>query len=215
MIDDLLKGIAVGGESERLRRHAFRLEREVRRLVAEGGGAASLTRLVEAASARLAAQNDDLLADSLKRLKAALTLEGEVVGCDASTPLTVVRHLWTAANEIKGKAFRAEVEPLVAKLADILAADFAHSEEGQSAEKLSASVGVSQREAFDFAVMSRLLAQTSGKGALPERRRRRIRSLLKMLKSQRFYALEGAIEPYGFSLTTSPLRSPPIASGSR
>ena len=144
-----------------------------------------------------------------------MTLEGEVVGCDASTPLTVVRHLWTAANEIKGKAFRAEVEPLVAKLADILAADFAHSEEGQSAEKLSASVGVSQREAFDFAVMSRLLAQTSGKGALPESRRRRIRSLLKTLKSQRFYALEGAIEPYGFFSTTSPMRSPPIASGSR
>ena len=38
VIDDVLKGIAVGGDSERLRRHAFRLEREVRRLVAEGGG---------------------------------------------------------------------------------------------------------------------------------------------------------------------------------
>ena len=161
--------------------------------------------LLDNVASRLAAQNDELLADSLKRIRAALKADGEIVDCDEAMPFRLVRHVWKTVHDSKARAFRNEVNTLVAKLSDILRADFVRSEEGLSAERLEASVGATHRETFDFAVMSRMLAETSAKASLPETRRRRIRWLLSTLKSQRFYPpigdgdkRIGVAEPYGF-----------------
>ena len=120
-------------------------------------------------------------------------------------PFRLVRHVWKAAQDGKARAFRKDINTLVMKLSDILRADFVRSEEGLSAERLEASVGATHQSIFDFAVMSRMLAETSAKASLPETRRRRIRWLLSALKSQRFYPPVGdgdkrigAAEPYRF-----------------
>jgi ferredoxin len=186
LIDDVLKEIAGGADGERLRRHALRFEREIRALVAEGASQ-SLSDLLDEVASRLAAQHEELLSDSLKRIRASLKVDGEVVDCDKAMPLRLVRHVWKTVHDSKAWAFRKDLNMLIAKLSDILRADFVRSEEGLSAEALEASVGATHRETFDFAVMSRMLGETSAKASLPETRRRRIHWLLSALKSQRFY----------------------------
>jgi len=70
LVDGALNDIA-DGDPERLRKHAYRLEREIRTLVAEGA-AGSLSKMWDLAAAAIGAKSDDLLHDSLRRLRAAV-----------------------------------------------------------------------------------------------------------------------------------------------
>src|SRR5471032_3101495 len=93
LIDGALKAVAANGDGERVRRHGIRLEREIRKLVAEGA-AGPLSRLWDIATARIGAKSDVLLLDSLNRLRAALAGDGEVVDCDIAMPFRLFQHLW-------------------------------------------------------------------------------------------------------------------------
>src|SRR5665647_1175165 len=73
LIDGALKAIAADGDADRLRKHALRIEREIRRLAAEGT-TGSLTKLWDAGAARIGVKGDELLQDSLKRVRAALKM---------------------------------------------------------------------------------------------------------------------------------------------
>ena len=68
----------------------MRLEREVRKLVVEGASQ-SLSDLLDIVTSRLAAQKDELLGDSLKRIRAALKGEGQIVDCDKAMPFRLVQ----------------------------------------------------------------------------------------------------------------------------
>lgn len=204
LFDRLVQGIAAAADGERLRRHALRLEREIRTLAAEGVRGQLLV-LWDTAASRLAAHNDELFQDSLRRLRAALKVDGEVVDCDQTMPFRLLHHAWKLLNERKTRRFRADIDGLVTKLSDILAAEFVRSDAGLSAERLRAAVGSSQQEMFDFAAMSRLLAEASPQTPLPQSRRRRIEWLLSVLTAQRFFAASdrsnaatAAVAPYEF-----------------
>ncbi|MCR4283402.1 MAG: ferredoxin [Bauldia sp.] len=203
LFDGSLKEIATGADGERLRKHALRLEREIRALAAECVGAA-LSDLWDQAAERLSAKDDELLQNSLGRLRAVLKLDGEVVDCDQAMPFRLCHHLWQTVHDQKTRRFQGDIGRLVVKLSDILRADFVRSPEGLSAQTLKASMGGADRDAFDFEALSRLLAGTSPKASLPESRCERIRWLLSVLESQRFYPAlsEGDTssedaEPYG------------------
>jgi hypothetical protein len=143
--------------------------------------------------------NDVDFQDSLKRLRAAIKVDGAVVDCDGGLPFRLFRHAWTSLHGRKAQRFHATVGRLTAKLADILAADAQHSPEGLSAGRLQASVGATHRDAFDFDALSRLLSESTPKVALGESRRRRIAGLLATLTSQRFFvAADQRAEPYPF-----------------
>ncbi|MGO8865386.1 MAG: ferredoxin [Alphaproteobacteria bacterium] len=204
LFDKALHEIAQGADGERLRRHALRLEQEIRTLVAEGAGG-SLSALVKVAASRLATKKDDLLQDSLTRVRTVLKADGEVVDCDQGMPERFLKHVWQTVQGKKSRTFRAALDRLAVKLSDILKADFVRSEEGRSAASLKASIGPAHEGAFDFNAMSRLFAKTAGKPSLSESRRQRIRWLLSVLQSQKFFArLDGAEKagepaaPYSF-----------------
>jgi hypothetical protein len=91
-------------------------------------------------------------------------------------------------QEAKAARFRGIVARLIQKLSDILRADFDRSDAGRSAKSLRASIGDSHAALFDFDAMSRLLTKAAPETTLPESRRARIRSLVSLLESQRFYA---------------------------
>jgi hypothetical protein len=205
LIDGALKDIAADGEADRLRKHALRIERELRRLVAEGA-TGSLSKLWDLGVSRIDAKGDELLQDSLRRLRAALKPDGEVVDCDRTTPFRLFQHLWQAGQDRKSQKFRGDLNQLIMKLSNILSAEFAHSKEGLSAERLRASVGAAHQSAFDFNAMSRLLAESSVEVPMPESRRRRVRGLLSTLRAQRIYSAAGDSEkgidvgePYPFA----------------
>src|SRR5450759_2225933 len=204
LIDDALEAVAADSDGERVRRHGIRLEREIRKLVAEGM-AEPLSKLWDIAAARISAEADELLPDSLSRLRAALTGDGEVVDCDMAMPFRLFQHLWQVEQDRKAQKFRADINTLIMKLSDILSAEFVRSKEGLSAERLRASVGAAHQSAFDFDAMSRLLADSTVNVPMPESRRRRVRGLLSTLRAQRFYspASDGEKginvgEPYSF-----------------
>ena len=121
LLDGALKAIATDSDADRLRKHALRIEREMRKLVAEGA-AGSLKKLLDAAVARVGDKSDELLQNSVNRLRAALKLDGEVVDCDRMTPFRVVQHLWQIGQDRKAKTFRGDLNKLIMKLSDILSA---------------------------------------------------------------------------------------------
>ena len=156
-------------------------------------------------SRRLGASNDELLRDSLSRLRAALKTDGEVIDCDKAMPFRLFLHAWQSLQDQKTKNYWAEINKLIMKLSDILSSDFVRSKEGLSAERLRASVGGMDQDAFDFDAMSRLLTEARANEPLPESRRQRVRGLLSILRSQRFFSPAGesdkwigAGEPYSF-----------------
>ena len=156
---------ALANESERARKQALRREREIRAMLAGGAGG---------------------LLSKLWNVPIALAADGELADCDARLPARFVGHAWRAIQERKARPLRERIERLIARLSDILAVDFARSDEGRSAQRLRASFGAAYEQSFDFEAMSRLLARALPAHPLPERRRRRIESLLQRLRSQQF-----------------------------
>ena len=208
LFDTALAAAARGSNAERIRKHALRLEQEIRVLVAAGAGG-PLSALWEKAAGRLAKaedkSGDSWLADSLRRTRAAIKLDGELADCDAALPGRLLQHAWSAVQKRKSAAFRKDLDRLVLKLSDILKADFERSEAGRSAKHLKASVGSGFGDAFDFDAMSRILAKALPKDEFPESRRKRIRELLAVLGAQQFYPSadapakkSAAARPYSF-----------------
>ena len=62
LFDGALKEIAANGDGERIRKHAGRLEREIRKLIAEGT-TGTLFKLCDLAAARIGAKNDESVAE--------------------------------------------------------------------------------------------------------------------------------------------------------
>ena len=182
----------------------IRLEREIRKLAADGI-TGPLSNLWDIGVTRVSMKSDELLENSLSRLRAALKTDGEVIDCDRAMPFRLFRHLWQVEQDRKAQKFRADINTMIMKLSDILSAEFVRSKEGLSAERLRASVGAAHQSAFDFDAMSRLLADSTVNVPMPESRRRRVRGLLSTLRAQRFYLPAGdgekgidVGEPYSF-----------------
>ena len=194
LIDDALAHTARGSEGERVRKHVLRLEQEIRTLAA-GGATGTLCALWDQAAGRLARGTDGAdksLADSLRRARAAVNIDGELADCDAALPARLLRHAWSAVQKQKTEGFRGDLDRLVLKLSDILKADYERSEAGRSAKHLKAAVGTGFGDAFDFDAMSRILSRALPKDAFPESRRKRIRALLDVLTTQQFFPAPAA-----------------------
>ncbi len=187
VVDRLLDKLApAGAEGERLRKNVLRVEREIR--VALGQGASgTLFQLWDLAVSRLAVRGHEALGEDAGRVRAALKPDGEVLDCSESMPARYLLQAWKAIRQRKEARFHEEIDRLVLRLAEILQADAVRSTPGRSAQKLEGSVGTAYRDAFDFEAMSRVLGRATGVRSLPESRRRRIRSLLVALESQRFF----------------------------
>jgi len=187
VVDEALSEIAPRGlEGERLRKHALRLELEIRGLIANGADG-TLKELWSSAASRLATPGSASPGDVLAGIGAKLALDGRLVDCNDAMPAAFVSHAWRAAQADKARAFRKLVDRLVVRLSDVLRAAFIHSEAGQRPESLRASLGGSHRDEFDFAVMSRMLVRNAPQDELPAARRRRIEWALGALRSQSFY----------------------------
>ncbi len=187
IVDEMLQEVAPRGiEGERLRKHVLKLEREVRTMVA-GGARGLLSEVWDAAVGRVTAPGDTSAATVLAELAEKMAIDGELVDCDAAMPAQVLNHAWEAAQQRKSLAFRATIERLIIKLSDILRSAFIHSKAGQQPGALRLALGGADREAFDFDVMSRLVARGAPKDELPAARRRRIEDALVALRTQPFY----------------------------
>jgi hypothetical protein len=187
IVDGVLRDVAPRGlEGERLRRRVLGLERGIRTRCA-AGERSTLRELWQRAAAALAAPGDEAEEGVLEHVAGKLGVDGRVVDCDQTMPAMLVTHLWQAAQERKRRAFQSASERLTVRLADILRAAFIHSAAGQQPENLRSALGGPHRDAFDFAVMSRLVGRNVPKDELPQARRARIEWALRTLGGQRFF----------------------------
>ncbi|MBK8180124.1 MAG: hypothetical protein IPK67_14815 [Planctomycetes bacterium] len=190
IFDEALTRVCTGAgaaDAAALRHLGLRLEREIRGLVV-GGFRGLLSAAWSAAAAAMESKGEAGPADRLRRLRAAVTVEGELADCDEALPARLVRHAWAAVQSRKAASFQRRLERLVLRLGEILEADFERSEAGRSAARLKASVGGGFAGAFDFDSLSRTLATARPRVAFSESRRRRISDLLATLRSQRFFS---------------------------
>lgn len=191
-VNALLNDIAPRGiEGERLRRSVLRIEREIRALLDEGSSG-TLSALWTRAAEELISRGGAPVEADLARARAGLRLDGEVVDCDATAPARIVAHVWQSVQDAKLRKMRHDIENLAVRLSDLVKADYLRSEAGRRAGVLRAGIGAPHQELFDFDAMAGLLAKPSGKGALPDGRRRRIEATLAALRTQRFFAADGA-----------------------
>jgi 4Fe-4S single cluster domain of Ferredoxin I len=190
IVDNVAHAIAKDDDGDRLTRHLLRLEQEIRVLLS-GGAKGQLSALWDDAAGRLATRGDDVLKDSLKRGRAALKVDGQVADCNKTMPARLLYHVWTVAQDSKIRKFNADLTRLIIKLSDILTVDVAHSAAGRSAASLKAAIGTGHADVFDFEALSQVLGKASVRDNLPVGRRRRIESLLTVLKAQRFFSIPG------------------------
>ncbi len=196
MVDAAVELLNDNPDRDRLARHGYRLERELRKqLAAKGPG--DFATMWHNAAALLSEDNDDDLRDSAMRLWHAFDVDGDLFDADSALPARLVRHAWNAIRAEKTEAFRNRTGRLLLKLRGILGAEMVGSTAGRSPERLKAGLGASFAGAFDFAAMSRILVDAKPGFALSDERRGRIQNLIAVLENQKFYRLaHGGQESY-------------------
>jgi ferredoxin len=202
VIDAVLQTVAQPGRAgEDLRNETLSLEFAIRTRVAQGAKA-TLSELWEKASSDLPQRTNQPLTEHLQHARGALSVDGEVIDCDADTPSKVLRHLWAAEQRRKGRAFLTTACRLMAGLSDILRAESMNSPDACTPGRLRSSIGSAHGEDFDFAAMSRILAPAAVNGSLAPSRRERITWCLSVLTSQRIFAdPDGRSEPLPYVFT--------------
>jgi ferredoxin len=202
VFDNILQKVAQPGPTgEDLRNEMLSLEGAIRTRVQQGAKA-TLCELWQMALSDLAQRTNQPLPDLLDHARGALTVDGEVIDCDADTPSKVLGHLWAGEQRRKGQALLKIVRKRIAGLSDILRAESMNSPQACMPDRLRSSIGSAHAEDFDFAAMSRILAPTAVEGSLAPNRRERIAWALSVLKSQRIFPdPDGHAEPLPYVFT--------------
>ena len=202
LFDAAISGAGEGEAAERLRGHAMRVERVLRRIAAEGA-AERLSAAWELAVARIGGSEPGLR-ENLDRLRLALPREGVLAGCDRALPARLLAHEWGEAQRTRTERLRATIGTLAGALENLLKADFAGSAAARSPERLRAAMGGVHAGIFDFDTMARLLSRAAPVAGLDEGRRRRIDWLLTVLRGQHFAPVAGSrAAPYEFAFTSA------------
>ncbi len=191
IMDDILRRTAApGATGEAMRQHVLRLEGAIRRRVA-GGDRDKLTNLWRACAAELLAESHEPpfgpLDAYLDHAREALLFDGMVIDCDADAPRAVLVHAWKAVHAARGKEFRKKVDGLILRLSDILKAEFMKSDAARTPQALESAIGSSFGPAFNFEALSRVLSHGTPHDPAPDTRQARIKRVLQVLRSQRFY----------------------------
>ena len=185
VVDDLLAAVAVDDDADRIRHHGMLLEREIRSRADLGVG--RLSAVWDASLRALTTDSDDdLMRDSLARLTAARTVDGELVACTRDTPRHVVGHLWQLVQRERMGRLAARIDHLRHALEDILAAEQANSPAGLAGDRLAESLGPVFGAELDVDSLSRMLTENRPRFFLSNERRERVRRLLDVLTAQRF-----------------------------
>jgi hypothetical protein len=183
----LRRHVPPGAAGERLRRLVLRAERGLRRRVTAGERGALAALWDAELQQEPTAADAELLAAELEVISEEFPPSARVVGCDTDVAADVVAHVWRASEVAARAGVRRRIDELLLGLSDILRADEAHSDDGRSPARLSAGVGGSHRDAFDFEAWSDVLRTGPPGEEIQRARRRRIESAIAVLEAQRFF----------------------------
>jgi hypothetical protein len=195
VMNRLLREIApVGNAGARLRHHVLRLESRMRELVTNGFDG-TLTEVWVYAEKSLLAECDmsdaESLQNSLATARFALGTDGRLVDCDDQLPSLLLRHVWANVEARRTQQSLEQINTLIIRLHNILKVDDLKTSRLRTPQKLKQTFGLRYKDAFDFELMSEFLDGATPHNRLPANRRRRIRSALSVLRSQKFFIGKG------------------------
>ena len=208
VVNNLLQRIAPKGPSgERVRRHVLRLEQEIRSLVfrKQTGWLSRLWSMAEeniVSEPNLSDSEKRSLQESFDTSRSALEIDGEVIGCGADTADRVMRHLWLRSQTLYKDRIAAELRDLAIRLNDLLRSDELEADEARQPQALRRTFGSQFGELIDFDVLSCTLRCRRSHEPMPEKRRKRIESALRVLREEKFFGVEPDIDRYGFAFTS-------------
>jgi len=195
VLDDL---IAATAEAERdgVRSLLFGLEREIKRFTATSRYAQLSELWACAADTLVAAAAEgaerERRAALLRAARASLGADGTVIECRADTARSVFAHAWDRLQADQVERERTSLERLTSGIEDILAADRALSPQAISPAALSASLGDQHAGGIDFEKLAAVLRTSKFHRPLAAARRRRLRQVLKVIKSELALLARGA-----------------------
>lgn len=198
LVDDACEAMSKDKDHLRIARHGFALEERVRKALGTGE-TRDFFHAWQDAACDLRDEYGESVQDSSDRLWRAFGLHGAITDIGEHLPVELVKHVWTARQSAKAKAFKDLARALVHRLHETLAAEEAESDEGRSPERLKAGVGSGFAGAFDFGTMSTLLVQSKPGNRIGDARRNRIRWLIHVLETQRFFPLNEESSGYEFA----------------
>jgi hypothetical protein len=186
-VDAALRTVAPPGvPGEALRRRAFKVEREVYRLVA-AGESGTLSELWERAVQTVAPDGDEAFLRDAGKVRGALAVDGEMADCNTALPARFLRHAWSTVQQAKARVASERIGGMMIRLGDILRADHARSQAALTQPALQSTFGTAHHGMFDFDAMSQLLSRGVPRSGLGEQRRRRVEEALSVLRAQRFF----------------------------
>lgn len=189
------------------------LEREIRTLTSRGIKG-SLSDLWALAGERLVsgAGKDEAksLDENIAAARAAVDIDGLTIDCGRDTAADILAHVWEAARRRAAVRLRDRVNDLIQRVMAILTADFMKSDAARTPEFLKSSIATAYDGQFDLKALSGILKRAKSNGLLPGTRRKRLRAVLDILRSQRFFAAagngrgagRGTARPYSFRFTS-------------
>jgi ferredoxin len=208
VVNNLLQRVAPKGPSgERLRRHILRLEQEIRTLVYRKE-TECLSRLWSMAAenqvseANLSEDDKRRLRESFDTGRSALEIDGDVIGCGADTADRVMRHLWLRSQTLYKDRIAAELRKLAIRLNDLLRSDELEADKARQPQSLRRTFGSQFGELIDFDVLSDTLRCRRSHEPMPEKRRKRIESALRVLHEEKFFGVAPDIDRYNFAFTS-------------
>jgi hypothetical protein len=192
IIDDLLnKTAAPGPAGEETRRQVLSLEQIIRSMLADGQRG-SLSLFWEGARRRLVEGDGEQQLDAtLQRVRNALDVEGELVGCDKELAAKFLHCAWQESEKWKAVRLYTRISRVAQKLADILKVNYIQSPEARQAKFLESTMGSDNQSVFDFQAMARVLRTAPTADDLPANRRQRISEAIEVLQAQRFVTMPG------------------------
>lgn len=189
IVDEVIAAAAEPGDAGLPLRHAvLRLESIMRSLVESRDGdrlslvwdraAATLfetTRLPDDKAAELRA--------TIASAQRALACDGELISCGPHTPAKIFAACASAQWTELCASWRVDLDTLIRRLEDILAADFGRSDEAMKPEHLRETLGTS--DDMDVQAMSSLLRSAPHGGGLTDARRARLLDTIATLRAMR------------------------------
>lgn len=209
VINRLLREIAPEGSAgARLRHHVLRLEIRIRELVADGADGTLVkvwTRAEKSLLAECSESDAELLQNSLATARFALGINGQLLDCNDHLPSLLLQHAWAKVETQRTQQTLDQINKLIVGLRNILKVDDLKTSHSRTPNKLKQTLGRRYKDAFDFDLMSEILAYAAPQNALPADRRRRVRSTLSVLESQKFFASKGDDKSaqYGFVFSSA------------
>jgi hypothetical protein len=190
IIDDLVAEAADEGSDagQRLKRHVYQLELEIKSLSETGHGARLSTlweRAAESliASSPLSEEKKNTLREDLSTARRSLKIDGDTVPCSPEIPRRLFTATWSLYRRQQYESWREDLDFLIHGLQDILTTDYDRSPQSKSPEKLRASVG--SQDEMDFDTMSLILSESHLGEPIAGTRRARVQSALETLLALR------------------------------